>query len=60
MPKHTIEVDAEALRRVLVALNGPAHWIRELQATRNFPVGDPNPIDVLTDQYNAAAMEQQE
>ena len=30
-----ISVTAEALREVLVALNGPGHLIRELQATRN-------------------------
>ncbi len=46
-----IEVDAEALRMVLVALNGPGHYIRELQVTRG-PLFD-NPIDKLTVEFNA-------
>lgn len=52
-----IEVSADALRAVLQALNGPPHYIRELQCTRGLPqLGDmpPNPIDVLIAEYNAA------
>ena len=49
-----VSVNAEALRRVLQALNGPAHHIRELQAIRNLP-GDKNPIDRLIEDFNAAA-----
>lgn len=48
-----IEVSANALYSVLNALNGPAHLIRELQATLS--LGDldaDNPINVLTNQYN--------
>jgi hypothetical protein len=30
----TITVNALALRQLLVALSGPGHYIRELQATR--------------------------
>lgn len=49
-----ILVSADALRRVLIALNGPAHYIRELQATREpeqlFP---DNPITTLINEYNA-------
>lgn len=46
-----VTVDAKALFTVLRALNGPAHHIRELQATRNTP-GSNNPISKLVDQYN--------
>ena len=49
-----ITVSADALRTVLQALNGPGHYIRELQAIRNLP-GDASPIDTLIDEYNAAA-----
>lgn len=42
-------VDGQALYRLLVALNGPGHRVRELQATRNLP-GEANPINVLTNQ----------
>jgi len=43
-------VDADALRRILNALNGPSHYIRELQVTRNLPGSEPNPIDVIEKQ----------
>jgi hypothetical protein len=49
----TVKVNADALRRVLNALNGAGHEIRELQVTRNSP-GDKSPIDILIDEYNAA------
>ena len=48
-----IYVDVEALGKVLEALNGPGHLIRELQATRGPLVGDDNPINILTDEYNS-------
>lgn len=50
----TVRVSAEALRQVLVALSGPGHLIRELQATRDIAkLSDtPNPINTLVDQYN--------
>jgi len=51
-----IEVDAEALRIILVALSGPGHYIRELQVTRG-PLFD-NPIDKLTNEFNAWAKAQ--
>lgn len=47
-----IEVDATALRQVLVALNGAGHEIRELQALRG-PLWPDNPIDKLTNEFNA-------
>lgn len=53
-----ISVDALALREVLVALNGPGHHIRELQATRG-PLFPDNAITVLTDSFNAAVKEQE-
>jgi hypothetical protein len=48
--EQTVAVSASALRAVLVALNGPGHYIRELQVTRG-PLFD-NPIDTLLTQYN--------
>ena len=45
-----IAVDADALTQLLNALNGPDHHIRELQCTRNLPLGlteQENPINVL-------------
>lgn len=54
-----IEVDAEALRRVLLALNGPPHYIRELQGTRDQPpILTGNPIDQLVKDYNAATVQE--
>ncbi len=46
-----VTVSASSLRKVLVALSGPDHYIRELQATRGFPE---NPIDKLITEFNAA------
>lgn len=51
----TITVNADALRQVLQALVGPGHLIRELQATRGPIVGKDNPINLLIEEYNAAA-----
>jgi len=48
-------VDEDALLRVLAALNGPPHHIRELQATRDLetlPGMDKNPIDILIEDLN--------
>ena len=45
-------VDKDALRRVLEALVGPPHLIRELQVTRGPLVGDDNPINILIENYN--------
>ena len=54
----TVTVNAEALRKVLNALIGPPHYIRELQATRdNPPLFMGNPIDQLIDDYNSAVEE---
>lgn len=55
-----VTVSADALYRILNALNGPAHHIRELQVTRNIarlPEMEPNPINTLVDEYNAAVEE---
>lgn len=46
-----IEVDAAALRAVLVALNGQGHQIRELQVLRGSLFLD-SPIDKLTAEFN--------
>ena len=51
----TVTVDAESLRKILTALNGPSYFIREIQATRNLP-GRKNPIDILTDEFNQAVV----
>ncbi|MGS1115969.1 hypothetical protein [Castellaniella sp. UC4442_H9] len=48
----TVTVNAAALITVLRALNGPSHFIRELQLTRGLP-GDDNPIDLLIAEVNA-------
>jgi hypothetical protein len=49
-----IEVDAAALKRVLAALAGPPHLIREIQATRHLPaLGIHNPFAVLLAEYEA-------
>lgn len=52
----TIPVNAEALRAVLEALNGPGHLIRELQAIRGIEplTGRINPINELIRNYNEA------
>lgn len=54
-----ISVNAKALFRVLSALNGPPHHIKELQATRASYLGL-NPINTLTDEYNSWATQQNE
>lgn len=46
-----VSVDAMALRALLVALDGPGHHIRELQAIRS--LGN-SPIDKVLDQFNQA------
>ncbi|BAQ02667.1 hypothetical protein AVU38_gp139 [Ralstonia phage RSL2] len=55
-----VPVDAEALGELLRALNGPGHYIRELQVTMDFDrkgLSDkPNPINLLTDQFNEFVM----
>jgi hypothetical protein len=46
-------VSADALNQLLNAVVGPAHYIRELQVTRNLPKlpgQSENPIDVLVKQ----------
>lgn len=48
----TVSVSADVLRSLLQAVNGPAHYIRELQATRG--IDESNPINVLISEYNAA------
>lgn len=48
-------VSAEPLARLLSALNGPSHCIRELQFTRDKePILSGNPIDALIKEYKAA------
>lgn len=54
----TIEVDATALRAVLVALTGPGHLIRELQVMNSPSLSalspdELNPIGTLLKQFNA-------
>ena len=52
----TVTVNAKALFRVLMALNGPSHYIAELQVTRDNGRGlfQDNPIDILCQEYNEA------
>lgn len=54
--RKTFTVSAQALARVVGALNGPDHYIRELQAIRSLdrlPGHEPNPINVLTRQIKS-------
>lgn len=52
--RELIAVDVNALRQVVLALVGPAHQVRELQATRSLQLlGHPNPIDTLCEQLEA-------
>jgi len=56
--KNQISVDADALRQVLSALNGPGHHIRELQVIRGLPsLGgvSHDPIGTLVKQFNEFA-----
>ena len=50
----TVTVNAIALRELLIAVNGGAHQIRELQSTRGPLAGIENPIDILVDEFNQA------
>jgi hypothetical protein len=52
----TVEVDAKALRELLVALTGPSYLIREIQATMNSSItGEINPVQILLREFNAYA-----
>ena len=53
----TVTVNADALRQVLEALNGPGHLIRELQYTRGPLVGHDNPINILVKEFNQAVVD---
>ena len=55
----TVTVNADALRQILQALNGPPHYIREIQAIRNLP-GHDCPITRLTEEYNEAVRKHNE
>lgn len=54
-----VPVSHDALRQVLMALNGPAHHITELQVTRRLHelMGD-HPIEILIEDYNRWCAEQ--
>lgn len=55
VPEGKIVVSEEPLRRLLHALSGEPHLIRELQATRHpAALFKDNPINVLVAEYNAA------
>ncbi len=54
-----LSISSGPLRRVLEALNGPPHLIRELQATRGPLVGDDNPINILVNEFNEQIREQE-
>lgn len=55
----TVTVSAAALRDVLQALNGPAHYIRELQCTMGLP-GSKNSLEVLIADFNEQIAKQKE
>ena len=53
-----ISVDADALRKVLTALCGPAHLIRELQVAHDLGtkgLADDDPVGKLVENYRQAA-----
>lgn len=51
-----VVVCGQALRQLLVALNGPSHYIGELQATRSLHrLGHANAIETLMEQFNSQA-----
>lgn len=52
----TVTVSAQALHKLLIALNGPPHILREMQVCRGKMFPD-NPIDVLTNEMNGAIEE---
>jgi ribA/ribD-fused uncharacterized protein len=45
-------VSSKALYELLRALNGPAHYVAELQVLRKPPFGDDNCINILEKEYN--------
>ena len=49
--KHVV-VSRGPLVRLLTAINGPSHHIRELQVTRGLPLGPENPIETLINEVN--------
>lgn len=54
--RQMIAVDGAALRQILIALVGPPHLVRELQATRSLhALGHPNPIDIILADFNRQA-----
>ena len=55
-----IEVSADALCQLLTALQGPGHYIRELQVLANSSLPMPNPISTLTLEYNEWAEDPKE
>jgi len=57
MEEILIPVDAKALQRILEALYGPPHLIRELQATVSLP---DNPIEKIREQYNTFVLARRE
>lgn len=55
--RQMVSVDAQALRSILEALNGPAHHIREIQMTRSVAaLTGQDPIGILIDDYNLAVV----
>lgn len=53
-----VSVSGEPLRQLLIALTGPGHLIRELQATMglaNAGLADDHPIKRILDEFNAEA-----
>jgi NTP pyrophosphatase (non-canonical NTP hydrolase) len=57
----TVTVSADALRKLLVAVSGPPHLIRELIVIQNLPgdLGDKDdPVSVLLNQYKEQVIQQ--
>lgn len=48
-----ISISTLALYELLKALNGPPHYIREIQVTRNL-LGQENCLDIVVREFNQA------
>lgn len=49
-------VDAEAIKALVHALQGPDYMVKELQVTRNLPGDNLNPLKIVIDQVTMQAV----
>ena len=48
-----VKISQAPLRQLLTALVGPAHHIREIQATMDLPFDNTNPLKQVIDEFNS-------